>query len=351
MSDIFISCARADRARAKILAKALERQGWSVWWDPKIPPGKTFDEVIEEALNAAKCVVVIWSKASVVSDWVKTEAAEGKRRKILVPALIDDVEIPLEFRRIQAARLVDWQGKSPHPEFDQLSEAISKVLGHPVSPETSKALDVQDATKTKLPINKKLFVLSVAILMILVFIGTYIIKTNSQIGLPFEDNLNDGDANGWEPQIPKWSVVENQYFGASTAGRAGSLTVIGEKNWTDYTISADIRPISEMVNVGIIGRFQDAENFYMAQLRQGVAGIHMRITGRWIALDSVPHAMNKDTWYKVKLEMRDTRIRMYVDGALVASAKDATFSRGKIGLRSAEGAEAYFDNVTVKRSL
>jgi hypothetical protein len=79
VSDIFISYSKSDRAKARVLAKALESEGWSVWWDPKIPPGKTFDEVIEQALDAARCVMVLWSKKSVSSDWVKTEAAAGKR--------------------------------------------------------------------------------------------------------------------------------------------------------------------------------------------------------------------------------------------------------------------------------
>ena len=44
MADIFISYAKSDRAKAQTLANAFEREGWSVWWDPKIPPGQTFDE-------------------------------------------------------------------------------------------------------------------------------------------------------------------------------------------------------------------------------------------------------------------------------------------------------------------
>jgi hypothetical protein len=34
-----------------MLAAALEREGWSVWWDLKIPPGKTFNGVTRKALD------------------------------------------------------------------------------------------------------------------------------------------------------------------------------------------------------------------------------------------------------------------------------------------------------------
>jgi hypothetical protein len=128
MSDIFISYARGDRPRARLLAEALLQHGWSVWWDRDIPPGQSFDVVIESALESARCVVVLWSGESVASDWVKTEAAEGARRGILVPALIEDVRLPLEFRRIQAANLSDWQGPTPRPEFDQFLRAVTQKL-------------------------------------------------------------------------------------------------------------------------------------------------------------------------------------------------------------------------------
>jgi hypothetical protein len=129
MSDIFISYASADRPRAQRMAQALEGEGWTVWWDRKVPPGKAFNEVISEALDAARCVIVLWSKSSVRSDWVKEEAAEAARRKTLVPALIDDVQIPLGFRRIQAARLIGWEGADDDPEFQQLLASVARILG------------------------------------------------------------------------------------------------------------------------------------------------------------------------------------------------------------------------------
>jgi len=110
MSEVFVSYATVDKDRVRPLVKVLVDQGWSVWWDPTIPPGQMFDEVIEKALESARCVVVIWSKESVNSRWVKTEAHEGLLKGILVPVLFDDVRIPLEFRRIQAAQLSNWAG-------------------------------------------------------------------------------------------------------------------------------------------------------------------------------------------------------------------------------------------------
>ncbi len=128
MSDIFISYAREDRDKAKTLAELFQQQNWSVWWDRSIPPGRSFDEVIEEALGAAKCVVVLWSKNSASSDWVKGEAAEGLRRKILVPVRIDSANVPLEFRRLQTVDLSDWKGDAGHPELGGFLEAVAENI-------------------------------------------------------------------------------------------------------------------------------------------------------------------------------------------------------------------------------
>lgn len=83
MSQIFISYAKEDRSTAKMLAETLEQKGYSVWWDRKIPPGRTFDEVIEENLDAAECVVVMWSKKAAKSHWVKEEVNDARQQKIL----------------------------------------------------------------------------------------------------------------------------------------------------------------------------------------------------------------------------------------------------------------------------
>ena len=131
MADIFISYARADRPRAERLAQALERTGWSVWWDREIPPGRSFDEVIEEALSQARCVIVLWSDASIRSEWVKTEASEAAQRRILVPILADGARIPLEFRRIQAAAISDWRDLEGNDGWAHLCDAVAALVDSP----------------------------------------------------------------------------------------------------------------------------------------------------------------------------------------------------------------------------
>jgi formylglycine-generating enzyme required for sulfatase activity len=64
--------------------------------------------------------------------------------------LIDDVKIPLVFRRIQAADLKDGVGKLPHPGFDNLLEAVAGILGRPLAVQPSqKTKEVRDVETEK----------------------------------------------------------------------------------------------------------------------------------------------------------------------------------------------------------
>jgi TIR domain len=69
-----------------------------VWWDPKLRAGEHFDDVIEKALDQAKCVIVIWSERSVQSRYVRTEATYALDQDKLVPVAIESVKLPLRFR-------------------------------------------------------------------------------------------------------------------------------------------------------------------------------------------------------------------------------------------------------------
>ena len=128
MADIFISYSSEDKTYVKGIAEMLEKQGWSVWWDREIPIGQRFDNVIEEELTKAYCVIVIWTRRSVASEWVKNEANEASQLGKLVPILLEDVPIPLAFKRTEAALLSTWKGEPDHPELPLLFSAISQTI-------------------------------------------------------------------------------------------------------------------------------------------------------------------------------------------------------------------------------
>lgn len=136
MSEVFLSYASADRERVATLVHALEAEGMQVWWDRDIAYGESFHKVIEQALTAAACVIVVWTRNSTRSEWVVNEASDARKRNRLVPVLLEGVTPPLEFRHLQAADLSKWEGDTGDVEFAGLKQAVSAMLarGAPSQP-------------------------------------------------------------------------------------------------------------------------------------------------------------------------------------------------------------------------
>ncbi|NBC34613.1 MAG: SUMF1/EgtB/PvdO family nonheme iron enzyme [Alphaproteobacteria bacterium] len=131
MADVFISYAREDERTAERLAAALEAHGWSVFWDRNILAGPAFDDIIQRELNAASCVVVLWSATSIKSGYVKDEAVDARDRNILVPARLHDVKPPLGFRHNNYADLFGWPSDRDHVGYNHLVESITELAGPP----------------------------------------------------------------------------------------------------------------------------------------------------------------------------------------------------------------------------
>jgi TolB-like protein len=126
---VFLSYARADQQQAAQLAKALEANGFDVWWDALIEGGAAFARTIETALDDADAVVVAWSRASVASDWVLDEASRGRDERKLVPVSLDGTEPPLGFRQYQSVDISRWQGAADSRELAVLARAIRAAAG------------------------------------------------------------------------------------------------------------------------------------------------------------------------------------------------------------------------------
>jgi hypothetical protein len=89
MADIFVSYAKADRSLAAKLAAMLEAEGWKVWWDTSLVIGDDFRNEIMTELGRARAVIVIWTDASIKSDWVRSEAGRAQADRKLIPVKLE----------------------------------------------------------------------------------------------------------------------------------------------------------------------------------------------------------------------------------------------------------------------
>jgi len=139
-ADIFISYKAEDRSRVKPLVDALEADGFSIWWDAHIGGGVNWRRDIEEHLDAAKCVLVAWTKRSVGRDgeFVRDEAGRARRRGTYLPVLFEAVDPPLGFGEVQTLSLKGWKGDRADARYQALAHGIrNQITGgtsvhHPV---------------------------------------------------------------------------------------------------------------------------------------------------------------------------------------------------------------------------
>ena len=126
---VFLSYARVDQPQATRLAQALTDAGLDVWWDALIEGGEAFAKTIESALDSCDAVLVIWSQASVQSDWVLDEAAKGRDLHKLVPISLDGTPPPMGYRQYHAIDLSEWRGEAAAPGIAAVRRAIAAASG------------------------------------------------------------------------------------------------------------------------------------------------------------------------------------------------------------------------------
>jgi adenylate cyclase len=130
--DVFISYARSSENQAKEFAEALRALGYGVWRDDELPAHRTYAEVIEDRLRAAKAVVVMWSDDAVKSQWVRAEADVAREAGTLVQLSLDGSAPPLPFNQIQFADLRGWPAGPDHPGWKKVQASICELVAREV---------------------------------------------------------------------------------------------------------------------------------------------------------------------------------------------------------------------------
>src|SRR5262249_22299882 len=133
MADVFISYAKADRPLALKLAAMLEAEGWKVWWDTSLAIGDDFRNEIMTELGRARAVVVIWTDASIKSDWVRSEARRAQADRKLSPVKLEHLtynDLPPPFDVLHTENV---------SEHDKIKAAVVAQLAKPAVEPTAWA--------------------------------------------------------------------------------------------------------------------------------------------------------------------------------------------------------------------
>ena len=155
MSDVFISYARSTAAQAQQIAETLRGLGYRVWRDDELPAHRSYAEVIEERLRAAKAVVVVWSAEAVRSEWVQSEADRARTEHKLVQLSVDGAPLPMPFDRIQCADLTGWSGEVNASGWKTVAASIADLMvgvaTAPAAPQPKAAANTHRASICVLP--------------------------------------------------------------------------------------------------------------------------------------------------------------------------------------------------------
>jgi hypothetical protein len=148
MATAFISHTSSDDAFVARLAQRLESAGVSVWIDSgRIVPGDDILQKVEEGLSDATHVVVVFSPASLLSDWVREESHAAQLAAIagnsrIIPVIygaISPSAIPLLLR----SRLyVDFRDSE---QFERsIAQLLSAFATLPETPSIEASIDIAD---------------------------------------------------------------------------------------------------------------------------------------------------------------------------------------------------------------
>ncbi len=108
MADIFISYRAARKEATEYLADFLKMHGYTVWYDFELITGDDFGIRIDEQLDSARIVLVLWCSLSIESEWVRAEAMRAKGNQTYFGVLAENIRLPTPFNIADTCDLTDW---------------------------------------------------------------------------------------------------------------------------------------------------------------------------------------------------------------------------------------------------
>jgi len=136
----------------------------------------------------------------------------------------------------------------------------------------------------------------------------------------------------------KW--VNNYQTGKTEGGEfyvEDGYLLAGNNTWQNYSVRVRVRLISGDIDFGIVSRFVDYYHFYTCQFWHHqswlVKTVDNLAQGSVDLLATNPNGLTVGNSYDIRMDVQDKVITCFLDGNVVATASDNTFTAGKFGLR------------------
>jgi hypothetical protein len=162
------------------------------------------------------------------------------------------------------------------------------------------------------------------------------------------DDFADGDSAGWRTSGGHWSVAEASLL--QDDANAHAVARAGDQSWTDYAVSARVRPAAYRdthSSAGVQARVQgDGSHYYLATRADGTVEMGRVVAGRTTALATANYPTATQIWRSLTLIVKGSTLTGVVNGDPMLTATDTRLSRGRAALYTTY-AGASFDDVVV----
>ncbi len=156
----------------------------------------------------------------------------------------------------------------------------------------------------------------------------------------------------WEPITGDWSIQDGEYS-QDERGTPAMRSLVGDENWGDYTVEADIQ-VTGNSYAGLIFRAQsefEYHVFYMNVNSNVVEWWEHTLPNADTRSNHFNHAPVEITiileeWYTFKVIAVGNDFEFYINDILQDAGSDDTYPEGRIGMWAWD-TTARFDNITV----
>ncbi|MBV8908251.1 MAG: TIR domain-containing protein [Sphingomonas sp.] len=238
MSHVFISYARSDEPLACLIADELREGGFEVWRDDELPAHRAYADVIEERINGAAAVVVLWSAEAAKSHWVRAEADTARAKLTLIQATLDGTIPPMPFNQIQCADLKGWDGQRTAAGWRKLVASVAELAGSPAAVD-----EPRQSTRE---------------------VSVCVLPFQNMSGDPEQEYFSDGISEDITTDLSKVSALE--VIARNTAftfkGKSVNVCEVARKLGVTHVLEGSVRKVGDRVRIN-------------AQLIDGKSGGHV----------------------------------------------------------------------------